>query len=115
MERLKVDYVFLPNNKEIYKKKRLKKIKLNNKDKILCAKYRNGHFEGVLDIVDRLTNLILPKYIFMGEKDFQQLFLVKKFIENKYAIKIFPCKTIRNKNDVALSSRNYLLDKFNLL
>ena len=115
LERLKIDYVFLPNNKEIYKKKRLKKIKLNNKDKILCAKYRNGHFEGVLDIVDRLTNLILPKYIFMGEKDFQQLFLVKKFIENKYAIKIFPCKTIRNKNDVALSSRNYLLDKFNLL
>jgi pantoate--beta-alanine ligase len=114
LKRLKVDYVFLPNNKEIYKKKRLKKIKLNYKDRILCAKFRIGHFEGVLDIVDRLTNLISPKYIFMGEKDFQQLFLVKRFIENNYPVKIFPCKTIRNKNDVALSSRNYLLDKFNL-
>ena len=50
----------------------------------------------------------------MGEKDFQQLFLVKKFIENKYKIKIISCKTIRDKNKVALSSRNHLLNNYNL-
>ena len=104
----------MPNKNEILKNKRLKKIKLQKSQKILCAKFRNGHFEGVLDIVDRLVRLICPKYIFMGEKDFQQLFLVKKFIESKYEIKIISCKTIRDNNKVALSSRNFLLDKYNL-
>jgi pantoate--beta-alanine ligase len=45
----------------------------------------------------------------MGKKDFQQLFLVKKFIEKKFNTKVIGCKTIRNKNKLALSSRNYLL------
>ena len=48
--------------------------------------------------MDRLTNLIKPKKIFMGKKDFQQLFLVKNFIEKKYKTKVIGCKTIRNKN-----------------
>ena len=114
LKKLKVDYVFLPKKNEIFKEKRLNKIKLNDSQKILCAKYRNGHFEGVLDIVDRLTKLISPKRIFMGEKDFQQLFLVRKFIESKYDTKIISCKTIRDENKIALSSRNYLLNKSNL-
>ena len=50
----------------------------------------------------------------MGEKDFQQLFLVKKHLEGKYKTKIIPCKTIRDKNKIALSSRNFLLGKFDL-
>ena len=61
--------------------------------------------------MDRLIKLINPKYTFMGEKDFQQLFLVKNFIGKKYKINIFPCKTVRNKNLLALSSRNFLLSK----
>ena len=59
--------------------------------------------------MDRLTNLIKPKKIFMGEKDYQQLYLVKKFIEKRYKSKIIACKTIRDKNNLALSSRNLLL------
>ena len=47
----------------------------------------------------------------MGEKDFQQLFLVNKFINKKYKNKIYSCKTVRDKNFLALSSRNYLLSK----
>ena len=47
----------------------------------------------------------------MGEKDYQQLFLVNKFISKKYKNKIYPCKTVRDKNFLALSSRNYLLSK----
>ena len=91
--------------------KRKSKIKIEKKYKILCAKYRKGHFEGVLDVMNRLTNLIKPKKIFMGKKDFQQLFLVKKFIESKFNTKVIGCKTIRNKNKLALSSRNFLLNK----
>jgi pantoate--beta-alanine ligase len=58
--------------------------------------------------MNRLTKLIRPKKIFMGKKDFQQLFLVKNFIENKFNTKVIGCKTIRNKNKLALSSRNFL-------
>ena len=61
--------------------------------------------------MDRLTNQIKPKNIFMGQKDLQQLILVKKFIEKKYNVKIISCKTVRDQNGVALSSRNVLLKK----
>ena len=111
LKKLRIDFVFTPSTKEIYKEKRIKKIVLPNKYKILCAKSRKGHFEGVLDIMDRFIKLINPKYTFMGEKDFQQLFLVNKFIGKKYKNKIFPCKTVRDKNFLALSSRNFLLSR----
>ena len=114
LKKLKVDYVYLPTKKEIYSSVRKSRIKLEDKDKILCAKFRKGHFEGVIDVMDRLTNIIKPKKIFMGEKDFQQLFLVKKYIENRYKSKIISCKTIRDNNKLALSSRNFLLKPYYL-
>ena len=110
----KVDFVYLPKFKDIYKDKKKSKITLQKKDKILCAKFRKGHFEGVLDVMNKLTKIVKPKKIFMGEKDFQQLYLVKKELEKKYKTKVIPCKTIRDKNNVALSSRNLLLNKSNL-
>jgi len=110
----KVDFVYLPKFKDIYKDNKRSKIILNKKDKILCAKFRNGHFEGVLDVMNRLTKIINPNKIFMGEKDFQQLYLVKNFLEKRYKTKIIPCKTIRDKNKIALSSRNILLNNCNL-
>ena len=106
LKKLNVNFVYKPNVQNIYNFKRPKKIKLNKKDKILCAKFRKGHFEGVIDVMDRLTRLIKPNKIFMGEKDFQQLILVKKYIEKKYKTLIIPCKTIRDKNKLPLSSRN---------
>ena len=114
LKALKVNFVYLPDKKEIYSQKTQFKFKLAKKDKILCAKFRKGHFEGVIEVMDRLTKIINPKKIYMGEKDFQQLYLVKNFIENKYKIKIISCKTIRNKNNLALSSRNIRLKKAEL-
>ena len=111
LNKLNVNFVYIPNIKNVYYNKRLSKIKINNEDKILCAKFRKGHFEGVIDVMDRLTNLIKPKKIFMGEKDFQQSYLIKSYIEKKYKCKIIVCKTIRDKNKLALSSRNFLLNK----
>jgi len=111
LKKLNVDFVFVPKNSDIYNYKRTNKIKLSKKDKIMCAKYRKGHFEGVIDVMDRLTKIIRPKKIFMGEKDFQQLYLVKNYVEKNYKSRIVPCKTIRDKNKLALSSRNILLNK----
>ncbi len=111
----KVDFVYLPKFNDIYKNKKKSKITLLKKDKILCAKFRKGHFEGVLDVMSKLTKIVNPKRIFMGEKDFQQLYLVKKLLERKYKTKVISCKTIRDKNKVALSSRNFLLNKSSLV
>ena len=110
LKRLKVDYLFIPNSREIYKSKK-KSIKLLSSDKVLCAKYRKGHFEGVLNVMSRLMTLIKAKHIFMGEKDFQQLYLVKKYLSKKFRVNIISCKTIRDKNKVALSTRNNLLSR----
>ena len=114
LKNLKVDFVYLPKSKNIYKFKNKIKIKLNKDDKILCAKYRKGHFEGVIDVMTRLTKIVNPSKIFMGEKDFQQLLLVKRYVEKNFKSKIISCKTIRDKNKLALSSRNILLKKNNL-
>ena len=114
LKKLKVDFVYLPKIKDIYKSKNKIKIKLNKKDKILCAKYRKGHFEGVIEVMTRLTKIVNPSKIFMGEKDFQQLLLVKRYVEKNFKSKIISCKTIRDKNKLALSSRNILLNQKNL-
>ena len=115
LKKLKVNYVYIPKKSQIYNSKNQIKILLSKKYKILCAKYRKGHFEGVIDIMTRLTKKLKPSKIFMGEKDFQQLFLVKRFIENNFRSKIISCKTIRDKNKLALSSRNLLLNKNHLI
>ena len=114
LKKLKVDYVYIPTVDQIYKGGKSPKVFLNRSQKILCAKYRKNHFEGVLDVLNRFAKLISPKIIFMGEKDYQQYFLVRKFIEKKHKTNVFLCKTIRDANRVALSSRNNLLNKTNL-
>jgi len=108
LKTLNVDYLFMPTSREIYKTK-YKPINIKKTDKILCAKYRKGHFEGVLSVMSRLLCIIKAKYVFMGEKDFQQLYLIKKYLSKKYKVKIINCKTIRDKNYIALSTRNKLL------
>ena len=115
LKKLKVNFIFIPIKNQIYNKKNSIKIELLKKDKILCAKYRKGHFEGVIDVMTRLTKIVKPSKIYMGEKDFQQLILVKRFIEKNFNSKIVSCKTIRDKNKLALSSRNLLLKKDNLI
>jgi len=114
LKKLKVDYVYLPTVDQIFDHKQLPKITLNKSKKILCAKFRKGHFEGVLDVLNRFVKLISPQSIFMGEKDYQQYILVKNSIEKNYKSKVYVCKTIRDNNMVALSSRNNLLNKTSL-
>tara|TARA_B100001250_G_scaffold354070_1_gene327727 strand:- start:2901 stop:3713 length:813 start_codon:yes stop_codon:yes gene_type:complete len=110
LKKLKVEYLFMPQINEIYKKK-MKKFILKKSEKILCAKFRKGHFEGVLDVMNRLLYIIKSKNVFMGKKDFQQYLLIKKILGKKYKINVIGCQTVRDKNEVALSTRNKLLNK----
>ena len=109
LKKLKVDYLLVPSVKEVYKKNVDTRIDLNKKDKILCAKYRPGHFEGVLAVINQFLERLNPKYIFFGEKDYQQLYFIKMLIKKKFKTKVISCPTIRDKNKIALSSRNILL------
>ena len=115
LKKLKIDFLYLPKVDDIYDFKRKSPIILKKKDKILCAKFRKGHFEGVIDVMDRLTKKIKPQKIYLGEKDFQQLFLIKKYNPKKYYTKIIPCLTIRDGKKLAFSSRNKLLSKNQLI
>ena len=106
LKRLKVNYLYRPSYKDIYKFKTENKIFLDQFSKKLCGKFRKGHFRGVIDVVNRLVEIIKPKKILLGNKDFQQLVLIKKHIKkNRINTKIIPCKTIRDKNFIPYSSR----------
>ncbi len=112
LKKLKVNYLYIPTFKDIYGFKPKNKIFLDKSSKRLCGKFRKGHFEGVLDVVNRFIEIIKPKYIFLGKKDYQQLYLIKKHIEkSKIKSKIVECKTIRENNGVAFSTRNLSLNK----
>ena len=111
LKRLNVDYVLIPTENEIYKSKKNRKIKLRKSDKIMCAFYRPGHFEGVLAVINQFLQKIEIKNIFLGEKDYQQLILIKRLVKNKFRANVISCPTIRDKNKIALSSRNVLLKK----
>ena len=110
LKKLKIDLLYLPITRQVYPKGENKNIKINSFRKKLCGKYRPGHFEAVADVIDRFIKIIRPKKIYFGEKDMQQLIIIDDFIKKNHSkIKVIPCKTIRERNGVALSSRNYLL------
>ncbi len=112
LKKLKIDYLYLPTTKQIYPDGPNKKIKINRFEKKLCGKHRPGHFKSVVDVVDRFIKIINPKRIYFGEKDMQQLKIISDYVNNKYRnLKVVPCKTVRSKNGVAISSRNLLLSK----
>ncbi len=112
LKKLKIDYLYIPTFKDIYGFKPKNKVFLDKSSKKLCGKFRKGHFEGVLNVVNRFIEIIKPRYIFLGKKDYQQLYLIKKHIEKrKIECKIIECKTIREINGVASSSRNSNLNK----
>ena len=110
LKKLKIDSLYLPTMNQIYPGGRNKKIKIDSFGKKLCGKSRPGHFEAVADVVDKFINIIKPKKIYFGRKDMQQLRIIEDFVKKNHTnTKVIGCKTIRDKNGVALSSRNFLL------
>ena len=110
LKKLKVDFLYLPTVNQIYPNGINKNIKISSFSKKLCGKFRPGHFEAVADVIDRFIKIIKPKNIYFGEKDMQQLKIIEHFIKkNHTGTKVVACKTIREKNGLACSSRNFLL------
>ena len=112
--KLKVDYVFIPNVNEIYNWKNIFFLypKITN---IMEQKFRQSHLIGVLKVMIKLLSIIKCSKLYMGKKDYQQLFLIKNLIKiNKVKMSLVECKTVRMKNGGAISSRNLLLDEESL-
>ena len=110
LKKLKIDFLYLPLSKSIYAKSPNKKIQIDSFSKKLCGKNRPGHFEAVVDVLDRFIKIIKPKKMYLGEKDFQQYKIVESYMNKNYPnLKVVLCKTIREKNGIAYSSRNHLL------
>ena len=107
-----IDILYIPSIKEIFPEKKIKKIKSSNISKKLCGKFRNGHFDGVVTVLKRMFEHVSPNLAFFGEKDFQQIKVIQNLIDKfKIKIKIIVLPTIRDKQGLALSSRNILLSK----
>lgn len=118
-KKLGVDIVFAPTPKEMYgENTKLSNTELTfvcppyNLVDCLCGKARPGHFDGVATVVLKLFNIVKPDYAFFGQKDAQQLFILKKMVKDlNIDLTIIPCPIIRETDGLALSSRNTYLSK----
>jgi len=104
------DIVFAPSEKEIFPITPDEKYDFGELDKILEGASRPGHFNGVATIVKRLFDFVQPDKAYFGEKDFQQLAIIRELVkQNKMDISIVACPVVREPNGLAMSSRNQLL------
>lgn len=114
LELNKVDILFSPTVEEIYdgRKSNYPELDLGLLGKVMEGTHRPGHFAGVVNVVSRLFEIVKPEKSYFGEKDFQQLavirFMTKEF---GFSVRIIGCPTIREKNGLAMSSRNLRLSE----
>lgn len=107
---IKVDIVFAPSVEEVYPEPDTRTFSYPPTDTVMEGKYRPGHFNGVCQIVSKLFDLVEPDKAYFGEKDFQQVAVIKAMVKDKkYSIEIIQCPIIRENDGLALSSRNALL------
>ena len=107
------DIVFAPEADDIYSKSETDsrfEFDFEGLDKVMEGKFRPGHFNGVVQIVSKLFDLVRPNRAYFGEKDFQQLAIIR-LMTRRYnlPIEIVPCPIVREDSGLALSSRNSLL------
>ena len=106
-----VDLLFEPSAEEIYNKDETI-LKNNNYNNILCDKYRKGHFDGVITVLNKFFSIVKSNKVYFGEKDYQQLKIIEKFIQEKYkSLDLVRVPTKRSKEGIAYSSRNEKLSK----
>lgn len=108
-----VDYVFYPEVHEMYPEEAKEKYDFGSLEKVLEGAFRPGHFNGVGVVVKRLFDIVNPDQSFFGKKDFQQLAIIRKLVEiENIPVEIIAGETKREKDGLAMSSRNIRLTKY---
>lgn len=112
LKNINCSITFIPDEKDIYPVKKLLDISFGDLENVMEGAFRPGHFKGVANVVKILFDIIKPDVAYFGEKDFQQLMIIKKLVQQfnmNTAIEAFP--TVREKDGLAMSSRNIYLNK----
>jgi pantoate--beta-alanine ligase len=107
------DFAFFPSVEEIYPENRIvPQVDLGNLDQVMEGEFRPGHFNGVVQVVLRLFQIVEPDKAFFGLKDFQQVAVVKRMVsELKLPVQVVSCETLRTEKGLAMSSRNKRLSE----
>ncbi len=112
---LGVDFVFAPTPEEMYSEEELNEtfaFDFGGLDQVMEGKHRPGHFNGVVQVVSKLFTLVQPTRAYFGEKDFQQLAIIRRMVNvMQFPIEIIGCPIVREKTGLALSSRNERLSE----
>lgn len=107
LEQNGADFVFAPSVEEIYPEPDNRIFSYPPLDTVMEGRFRPGHFNGVCQIVSRLFELVRPDKAYFGEKDFQQLAIIREMVKRmQFDIQIVPCPIVRENDGLALSSRN---------
>jgi len=110
LEQEGVDFLFIPEIRDMYLLGYQTYVDVTEVSKGLCGDFRPGHFRGVATVVAKLFNLVKPHVAIFGEKDYQQLLVIKRMAKDlNFDIKIIPGRTVREEDGIAMSSRNTYL------
>ena len=112
LEQMGVDIVFIPKYEDLYQNEPKLAVNIAEIEQKMEGSKRPGHFDGVIRVLSIFFNLIKPNYAYFGEKDYQQVLVVQKLINQHFpTISLIKCPTIREPNGLAKSSRNRLLSE----
>ncbi len=112
LEEAGADYVLMPSVEEIYPEPDTRQFDFGAVDKVMEGATRPGHFNGVAQVVSRLFDIVRPARAYFGEKDFQQIAVIRAMVEQLgLPVQIVECPIVRGDDGLALSSRNQLLDE----
>ena len=107
----KGDLIFTPADKEIYPVEDKRQFNFGNLDRVMEAMHRPGHFNGVGQVVNRLFEIVKPDYAWFGQKDFQQLAVIRELVrQTGNKVRVIGSPIIREEDGLAMSSRNRLLE-----
>lgn len=112
LEHIGANIVFAPSVSEVYPEPDTRVFSYPPTDEVMEGRFRPGHFNGVCQIVSKLFMIVEPNKAYFGEKDFQQIAVIKAMVaDQKYPLEICPCPIVRETDGLALSSRNTLLSE----
>ncbi|MEW9669799.1 pantoate--beta-alanine ligase [Ammoniphilus sp. 3BR4] len=106
-----VDLLFVPSVAEMYPQATKTVIQVSGVTERLCGASRPGHFDGVATVVCKLFNIVQPNYAFFGQKDAQQVAVIQQMVQDlNLPVHVVPCPIVREKDGLAMSSRNVYLN-----